>query len=257
MKELKLMLVTWKALFLREMLSRINSERAGWAWIVLDPAIKICVLILVFTYIRLRIISGISTELFFLLGVLPFTLFSSTLTKSQDAIKANRGLLEYRQVKPVDTVVVRAGIEGFLYSALLLLSLMVFALFSLVDIPEPLHLALYAFLLIWLLGATLAMVMSAALVWIPEIRKMMTPVNRILFYSSAVLFPSMLIPPQYRDFLLLNPMVHCIETLRSSFAPLYTIPEGVNLTYPTLVVLTMLFTGLLMQVAFEKKLRLL
>jgi len=49
-----------------------------------------------------------------MVGLLAFFMFRRTATQTRNAVSSNQALFAYRQVKPVDPVLVRAGLEGFL-----------------------------------------------------------------------------------------------------------------------------------------------
>ncbi len=45
-------LMVWKALFLKDALSRFFGNRAAWAWLIIEPAMHIMVMVVMFTVIR-------------------------------------------------------------------------------------------------------------------------------------------------------------------------------------------------------------
>src|SRR5678810_736691 len=101
----------WRALFLREALYRISQDRMAWAWLLLEPVAHVALLIWAFTGFRHVVIAGADTAVFVALGVLGFFVPRNILLRSMDAISQNAALYAYRQVKPVDTVLVRAALE--------------------------------------------------------------------------------------------------------------------------------------------------
>lgn len=69
-------------------------------------------------------IGGIETVTWVVAGMLAFFMFRRSGQQGVQGISANRALFAYRQVRPVDTVIVRALMEGLL---MLLISLCVLA----------------------------------------------------------------------------------------------------------------------------------
>jgi capsular polysaccharide transport system permease protein len=65
-----------------------------------------------------------------------------------------------------------------------------------------------------------------------------------LYFVTGVIFPVHLLPQEYLDWLLWNPMLHLIELSRHSFMPQYRPLDGVNLLYPLGCTLLFLTIGL-------------
>src|SRR5262245_55165120 len=114
----------WKALFLREAVARLSAGRAAWVWILAEPIVHLVFIIVLFGFVLQRLISGIDSGMFIATGIIGFLLAKNTATRPINAINANATLLTYRQVLPVDTVLVRAALEAvpFMISALFLLT---------------------------------------------------------------------------------------------------------------------------------------
>ena len=111
---LEVTLSVWRALFLREGVTRLAAGRAAWLWILLEPIVHVVFLMVVFSTLRSRVLSGADFAVFLALGVMGFHMFKNPTTRCMDAVNANRALFAYRQVKPVDAVIVRALLEGFI-----------------------------------------------------------------------------------------------------------------------------------------------
>ena len=131
----------------------------------------IALLMLLFSTLRQRTLPGADFALFLALGLLEYQLFVNTARRSASALSANRGLLAYRQVLPVDAVLVRAVVEGtlqlFVGSALLAGA----ALFGFDVLPHAPLLALQAYFLLWFFGAGLGLMLSVGYSLVPEIEK--------------------------------------------------------------------------------------
>ena len=113
----------WRALFLREAVSRLSAGRAAWLWILLEPLVHLIILYVLFGFILQKVVSGIDGGLFITTGLLGFFMAQNTALRCMEAINANAALFAYRQVHAVDTVLVRAALEAvlLLISALVLL----------------------------------------------------------------------------------------------------------------------------------------
>ncbi len=251
---LELTISVWKALFLREAVQRLFGARAAWLWLFLEPMAHIAFLLFLFTAVRMRVVGGIDTPLWLMTGLLAFFTFKRCATQAMNAVEANRALFAYRQVKPVDTVLSRAALEGFL---MLLISLAFFsaaALWGHDVIPaEPLS-VLEAFGVMWLLGLGLGLMSSVAKELVPELGRVIGLLMTPLYFASAVMFPLNLVPSPYIDWLLYNPLIHAIESARLGFAPHYLAVEGTELGYAYAVALVMIFLGLALQLRHGERL---
>ena len=123
-------LSVWKGLFLREALSRIFSGRAAWFWLLAEPVFHVLSLLVIFTVIRVRVVGGIDTGVWLMVGMLAFFMFRRTGLQVMNAIDANQALFAYRQVKPIDTVLVRGVLEGLLMIIITSILLTITALFG-------------------------------------------------------------------------------------------------------------------------------
>ena len=244
----------WKALFLREAVSRLSTGRAAWLWLLLEPLFQIVIMLSIYAVIRMRTVGGINTTLWLMVGLLAFFMFKRTGTQTQNAVNSNKGLFTYRQVKPVDTVLVRATLEGLIT---ILVAAILFGgavLFGINTLPvDPLS-VLEAFFGLWLLGLGFGLMASVAGELIPEVEKiigfMMTP----LYFVSGLIFPITIIPQPYRDWVLLNPVVHGVEAARLGFAPYYHAVSGLSIAYLYGFSLASIFIGLALHVRFATRL---
>ena len=250
---LLVVLHTWKALFLREVVARISTERAGWLWILFEPLTLVGFMLVLYGTIHVKTIGGIDTFIWLLAGVLPFFTFRRTATQSMNAINANRALFAYRQVKPVDTVLVRSGAELFLMVIVSIISFVIVGLLGHDVFPvDPLN-VLTGFFGLWLLALGFGLISSIIIELIPGLERIFVFVMRPMYLISGVALPMTSIPPEVRHWLLLNPIVHAIEGVRLAFAPFYhAIPE-LDLLYVYESALVLIFLGLALQLHFSDR----
>ena len=62
----------YRALFLREALTRISSSRAAWFWLLAEPVFHVTYMLVIFTVIRVRTVGGIDTVVWLIVGMLAF-----------------------------------------------------------------------------------------------------------------------------------------------------------------------------------------
>lgn len=246
-------LSTWKALFLREAISRLSAGRAAWLWLLLEPIIHVAVLLTVFTVIRMRVVGGIDTSVWLMVGMVFFFMFKRPANQAKGAINANQALFTYRQVKPVDTVLARAALEGFLMIIITIIMAAGATFLGIDLVPnDPLAL-LVAFFGLWLMGLGFGLITSVSINLVPELGKIIDLMMTPLYMLSGVILPISGVPDPYRQWLLFNPIAHGIEAARLGISPYYhAIPE-LSVVYLYQVAIAFIFLGLALHNHFATK----
>ncbi|HMV20311.1 MAG TPA: ABC transporter permease [Rhodocyclaceae bacterium] len=251
---LSVTLSVWKALLLREALTRVSGGRAPWAWLVLEPVVHIFFLAFVMLVVRQRLVAGIDTLSWIVSGLLGFFLFRRTAFQCANAISGNSALFSYRQVHPVDTVIVRFVLEGALMILIACAVYLGVVLAGLGSLPgDPLLVVASAFLL-WVFGLGVGLAMSVGIELIPEVDHLFKFAMTPLYLVSGVVFPIALVPQPYRDWLLLNPIAHGLEGLRLGISPYYHVVPGLSLEYLFYLSMCSVFFGLALHRKFAKRL---
>ncbi|WP_332675297.1 ABC transporter permease [Aromatoleum sp.] len=248
-------LSVWKALFLREAVSRISSGRAAWAWLLFEPVVHVAFILVLFTLVRMRVVPGAEAAVWLLVGLSSFFTARNIYSRGMEAINANEALFAYRQVIPVDAVLVRAALEAFLGVIVAMLLLVGAGLFGFQVVPhDPLG-ALAGFAGLCLCGLGLGLILSVASELVPELGKVARLLFTPLYFLSGVMFPVSLVPPQYREILFYNPFAHGLELARGAFFPLYHAAPEASFGYLYGFALTTIFLGLSLQVRYAVRLR--
>jgi capsular polysaccharide transport system permease protein len=243
----------WKALFLREALSRLFTGRALWFWLIAEPVFHASYLIFIFTVMRVHSVGGVETGIWILVGLLAFFTFRRTAAQSKNGVGANHALFAYRQVKPVDPVLVRGVLEICTMAVVSTTLLSGMALLGHDALPaDPLAVAA-AFLGLWLLGMGFGLITSVVSEMLPELDRLINLAMTPMYFLSGVMFPPSSIPLPYREWLLLNPVVHGIEAVRLGFAPHYHAVSELSLSYLFSFSLILVFFGLALHKRFEWK----
>ncbi|MCK8066945.1 ABC transporter permease [Cobetia sp. 1CM21F] len=246
----------WHALFMREAVARTMADRMAWFWMLFEPIAVIAIMV----GIRALLagghrISGAEFVPWMITGLLAFFLFRENMMRSIGAVDANKGLFTYRQVKPIDPVFVRCYLEGMIKTLILILFVLVGSLLGLELIPyDPLW-AIWSWLSLWTLGASIGILVSVVSELIPEIGKLLKITGFPLLLISGVIFPINLIPHEYQVYVIWNPIVHGVEEFRKAFFSGYHTLESINLMYLWIWALGMMTLGLLLHIRFSWRLR--
>ena len=247
-------LSVWRALFLREALARLFAGRATWFWLVADPVFNVAYLAFIYTVIRVRTVGGIDTVMWLMVGMLGFFMFRRTGTQVQNAISANQPLFTYRQVLPVDTALVRAGLEASLMVVVASVLLTGAAILGHSVVPADPLAVFEAFFGLWMVGLGFGLVTSVAIELVSELGKVLKLLMMPLYILSGVILPLSAVPPPYRGWLMLNPVAHGLEAARLGFAPYYHAVPELSVAYLYAFGLVSIFFGLALHRRFATKL---
>lgn len=250
---LRVMAIAIRALFLRELQTRFGQYRLGYLWIFLEPIFSIGVLLVLFGTIMQKTLPNISYEVFLLNGIIAFRMFRSGLTKSLGAAQANKGLFSYKPVKPIDALLARNLLEFFLsFSSYIFFSAM-FLWFGLEISFDaiPTLISYWILLLVFMISLSLIMIVIGD--FSPEINKALSVVFFALYFLSAIIYSIHIIPPQYQEYLLYNPLIHIFEPMRHAVAPAYPLVDGISLYYVLQWIGLSLLLGLLLYKRFERR----
>ncbi|MFJ2993431.1 ABC transporter permease [Pandoraea sp. NPDC087047] len=227
---LEVMRASVSALFLRELRTRFGKYRLLYFWAPIEPVAHVLLFMAIFGVISHRSMPDISFPAFLVNGVLPWFLFSGIALRSLSAVEANKGLFNYRPVKPIDTLLARALLECLIYGSVYCLILAGLAVFgeqvSIDHVP--------ALLMVWALLAAFSAGIGLMLMVVGasfgEAEKIVPLVLKPLYFASGVMFSINVVPIEYRQYLLWNPLLHAIELARHAAFPDYP-ADDVSLAY--------------------------
>lgn len=231
------------ALLLRETKTRFGESQLGYLWALAHPLLWIGTFAGLYYAFGHPTPPGMSTIAFLTTGIVPFSLFRETATRCLSAIDANKGLLFYPLVRPLDLVIARAALEAV--TQLLVMAVLMGAV-ALYDgelrVQSLLH-TLAGLGLAAGLGASCGLLLCGLSVYNRSVEQVLSAAIRPLFWLSAVFHPVEALPTALRDLLLLNPLVHAIELVREGWFPGYHARHA-DAWYPATWILVLLFFGL-------------
>lgn len=245
-------LSVWRALFLREAVTRLARDPMAWFWILAEPVGHIAFLMWVFVIgFRQRHIIGVDTSVFIMLGVLAFFLPRNMMNRGIAAVDTGGALYAYRQVKPIDIVIARVVLESLLACIVFFVTWAGAAMAGFpVTLADPLG-ALLAVGALWLAGLGLALTLSVVANLHAQAGHLVRMLMGPLYLFSAIVYPTYSIPPSMREAVLLNPLVHGVESFRLAFLPNYQVPAGISLLYLLQFSVVMIFLGLALHARFQ------
>jgi capsular polysaccharide transport system permease protein len=243
------------ALVLREMKARVGGQWVGAVWTLMEPLAHVLLILTLFGVIRGATMPGIEYPVFLVTGLVPYFLFRNLAVRLMDGIDANRGLFSYRQVKPLDTLLSRACVETLMNLVVYGVTLGILGRLGFSVIPQGALEVVGVNLLIAFLGIGCGVFFAVVTHDRPRLRSTIRMAMVPLYLSSGVIFRVDLVPREYLDLMLLNPLLHLVELSRHAFIPAYEPVYGVNALYP--LVWTLVVCALAMLVYRAERLRLL
>lgn len=162
--------------------------------------------------------SNISPVLFILLGVMPWLFTYNTINDCLTIIVQNRGLLFFRQIKPLDPVI------ALVFSELITMALVFCcALFLLLICNIPWHLQSMmrwgiAVLLYIVFIMGMAIFMACLGFFSKPVARLVRIPLRVLYLFSGIFFSAEMLPTDVRHYFVINPLFQFIEISRGCFS---------------------------------------
>ncbi len=242
------------ALFIREMEARFGSKPGGYVWALLDPAAHVSLMTIIFQAIARAPALGVSFPLFFATGYMGFQFYQATAAYLNGAVKANRSLLSYPSVAPIDTIIARYFLQ--LGTTVLVGIFVLGAIILWMRTPPELNWRsiIEATLVASTLGLGVGLINNVMFLKFALYEQVFSIVNRPLFLISGVFFLPDAIPHPYREIVLYNPLVHVIMQFRVGFYSEYR-AAGLDMPYAYTFAFLTLFIGMTLFTASSALLR--
>ncbi|MBX3127612.1 MAG: ABC transporter permease [Polyangiaceae bacterium] len=255
MRELLVQLRVIRALVLRETRTRFGQYRLGYVWALIEPLLWIATFGGMYLLLDRPAPNGLPLVAFLATGIVPFLLFRETSGRVVPAIDANKGLLFYPLVRPLDLVAARVLLEFATHMVVLGILLSTLAVLQGGVRIDNVLVLLTGLLLASGLGAGMGLVFCGLSVFTSSAERVHGPLLRPLFWTSAIFFSSDTLPEPARSALLYNPVLHAVELVRDGWFAGYH-PRDISMAYPAVWVLVLLFLGLTLERVARRRIQL-
>ncbi len=243
------------ALVLRESRTRFGAHQLGYIWALLEPLFWVLTFYGIFYFTGRAIHPGMDVVSFITTGIIPYYLFRDTLARAQGAIDANKGLLFYPQVHPLDLVLARVSLEFVTLVTVFIIIMGGHSLYLGELRIDSLLAVMTGLLLASLLGAALGLFFCALGVYNKLVDRLVPLLMRPLFFISGLFFTANELPAHARDILLWNPILHCVELVRDGWFDSYHAGH-LNLPYVAFWILGFAYSGLVLERVARRRLEL-
>ena len=221
--------IQWRvvdALTYRELRTRVSSVRGGFLGVLLQPLGLILIWTAFLGVISTHRGGSMNVVLFLTSGTILYTTFAQIVNRSANGMEANEGLLFYKPVKPIDTVISRTLCELGLYTCCMIVLMAGVWIYLDQIVMSDIGLFFLTLLLAALLGFSTGLLCMVACHNIPGFNQVSTWIPRVLWFFSGVPFRYWVFPPWTRIFFVWNPLCHCIELNRTAISSDYFTPDA-------------------------------
>ncbi len=242
------------ALTLRETRARYGNSKLGFFWALFEPFAHITVFIGIFSALGRAVPLGDSMGLFMLTGIIPWLLYSNTVSNVMGGLNSNKSLLGYPQVMPMDITISRVVLEAAtLFIVMLLFLAGFFYLGVRIEIDSFLQM-FSAYALLILLATGVGLINAAIVPIYPSYQSIYSAFSRPLYFISGVFFTADFLQPEVFAAIDFNPLIHLIEWFRSGFYPSFQ-SHLYDPEYAVAVCVSVFALGLIVERVNSKKAR--
>ena len=208
--------IIW-ALVLREIITRYGRENLGILWFFVEPLLFIVGIALLWSYMDAKIVSTGTVAEFSIVSYPTILLWRNTTGRVTKAMESNRPLLHHRLIRPIDFFYSRIILEFASVTAAFLIIFLIFFFLGIAHVPVDLLEMTIGWLLIAWFAFGFVMIMGA----LSEMNEVIDKISHVILYFmlpvSGAFMPIYLIPEPLRDYLLIFPLVDCVEIFREGY----------------------------------------
>jgi lipopolysaccharide transport system permease protein len=202
-------------LTLRDVKVRYKQTLMGIAWVLIQPLLTMLIFTLIFNrFVRLDA-GPIPYPLFALSGLVLWLFFANAVTNGTNSLVTNAHIITkvYFPRMFIPAASVGAGLVDLAVALLLLIPIALY--YKVPATPNLLLLPLFI-MLMTLLALGVGLLFSALTVRYRDLRHALPFIVQIWMFASPVIYPTSIVPQNWRWVLFLNPAAGIIEGFRSS-----------------------------------------
>ena len=198
----------------KEIRGKYKNSFLGVLWSFLNPLLQILVYAIVFQMILKN--PQENYALFICCGLIPWTFFSSAISRSAFTMVENGNLLKKvyfpREILPISIVTSEA--VNFLISTIIIIAFVIFGGLGLSK-----YIVFYPLVLLaqYLLLIAISLIVSSISVYVRDLQHLIGVALQLLFYATPIVYAADAIPADFQWILKLNPMTYIIEAYRDMF----------------------------------------
>ena len=216
-RSLRVQLRVLHALLMREIITRYGREGLGFLWVFIEPMIFTLGVTALWTASGMNHGSSIPIVAFAVTGYSSVLLWRNCASRCTMAIPPNIGLLYHRNVRVLDLLWTRILLEVSGATVSFIVLSVFFISIGWMPVPADLLGVMQGWVMLAWFGATLALTIGAGAAYSETVERLWSPASYLLFPLSGAAFMVDWVPANFREILLLLPMVHGVEMLREGY----------------------------------------
>ena len=232
----------------KEIRGKYKGSFLGVLWSFANPLLSVLIYAIVFPLILKSSQDNYVT--FLIVGMLPWTWFTTTINQGTFCILANAGIIKKvyfpREILPIS--IATSGMINFLISCLIIF---VFLIIGGIGFSKYVLLLPFIILIQYILSLGIIFITSAIDVYIRDAEYIITFFVNMLFYATPILYSSDIIPEKMRWIVDINPMAIIINGYRDILFN-KTLPNMLSLGILLLISVLLLFFGIKIFKKLEK-----
>ena len=247
----KIQLDVIHALILHDIKSRYFGSGIGYLITILWPAAHLAVIMTIFVVGGRVVPNGSSALLYAATGIYPFIVWSYVSRFTMMTAMQNKSFLNYPIIRPMDMVIARIILE--LNTAFIILIWLSITLY-LSGVPvmpnDPLR-AVVGILASLTVAIGFGMLGAVFTFILPYFFLAYILVIIAIYASSGIIMNPETLPSSVGDYFYWNPVVHCVEMVRSAYYPDYT-TRLLDIRYPFILGFSTFSLGLGLERALRR-----
>lgn len=233
------------ALLMREAITRFGRENIGVLWLIGEPMLFTLGIVALWSMAGPGHTERLPVAAFAITGYSSVLLWRNVVNRCTGAIQGNASLLFHRNVRLFDVLAARVLLELAGTTASFCLLLALFGTIEWIEPPQDIGLIVTGWLMLAWFGAALGTVIGSATAYSELVDRLWHPIAYLTFPISGAAFMVDWLPPTMQEIVLLLPMVHGVEILRSGYFG-HVVHTHYDLGYMAMVNLVMTLAGLLL-----------
>lgn len=241
------------ALILRDMRTRFGRTALGFAIAVAWPLTHLLVMVGIWTAVGKIVPLGTNGTVFFATGIMPYILCLYPGRMMMMAIEQNRPMLLFPAVKVIDIILARAFLEMVTAMCVLIVFCVILFISGVDFMPYKPEIAISAIAVTIVYGVSFGLLSCVIMVLFPMWVAVFIALMILQWITSGALQIPNMLPSWALEYMVYNPLFHCVGWLRSAYYDGYA--DG--MLDPFYVIQTstvLLFIGLLSERAVRGKL---
>lgn len=241
--------VVLKQLIRQQVTLRYRRTIFGFLWTLLNPLLNMAVIATVFSIVMKFAIKDYAIFLFS--AVIPWTMFSNTISQCSNALIANENLFK-KIYLPKQVFITSNAISVLIDTFLSTCCLFIIAFFFGAKLSYPLLFLPISFVLLFLFSYGLGLIFSIVSVFLRDMQYLIGVILQALYFMTPIIYPVSAVPEQYKWVFTWNPMFYFVDLFR---APVYSnqMPEMSSLYFCIIAAVCSMLIGLYVFKINDKK----